>query len=126
MTESHGTRGVLIVEDDDELRSLFGQVFEAEGFRVYQAGDGERGLDMLSAHAPEIHLLITDLGLPGLGGVELIARVRKASPDLKIIGTSGFGAKDVREMVLAAGANDFIPKPFSMPEMVGKVKSLLP
>jgi DNA-binding response OmpR family regulator len=117
------TRGVLVVEDDKDLRTLFGMLLEAEGFRVFQANDGQAGLDTLSANAGEIGIVITDLGLPRVGGVDLIARVRAGHPEVKIIGTSGYGAKDVRAMVLAAGADEFYPKPFSVPELINKVKS---
>ena len=116
-------RGVLVVEDDSSLRTLFGVLLEAEGFRVFEAVDGQAGLDTLTAHAGDIGVVITDLGLPRVGGVELIARVRAGHPEVRIIGTSGFGANNVRAMVIAAGADEFYPKPFSLPEVIAKVKS---
>jgi DNA-binding response OmpR family regulator len=115
--------GVLVVEDDSALRTLFGLLLEAEGFRVFEAVDGQAGLDTLTAHAADIGVVITDLGLPRVGGVELIARVRAGHPEIRIIGTSGFGAQNVRAMVMAAGADEFYPKPFSIPDVIAKVKS---
>jgi DNA-binding response OmpR family regulator len=117
-------RGVLVVEDDNELRKLFGFLLEAEGFTVFQADDGQVGLDLLAAHPDEIDMVITDLGLPGISGVELIKRVRAVGTKVKIIGTSGFGAKNVREMVLEAGADEFFSKPFSIPDVIDKVMAL--
>ncbi|MEW6510582.1 MAG: response regulator [Bacteroidota bacterium] len=119
-------RGVLVVEDDAALRGLFGVMLEAEGYEVFQAENGQAGLEMLKSHSSEINVVITDLGLPRIGGVELISRVRQVHPGVKIIGTSGFGARAVRESVLAAGADDFVAKPFSLPDVIGKVKALSP
>lgn len=115
---------VLVVEDDNELRKLLGLLLETEGFKVFEADDGQVALDVLAAHSGEIDMVITDLGLPRVGGVELIKRIRATDLKVRIIGTSGFGAKNVREMVLAAGANEFFPKPFSVPEIIDKVIAL--
>jgi len=123
MSGKTGHRGVLVVEDDPEILTLFSSLLEAEGYRVFHADDGQAGLDTLGAHADEIGMVITDLGLPRLGGIELIARVRAARPAVKIIGTSGFGGQSVREKVLAAGADEFIQKPFSFADVIAKVKS---
>jgi two-component system KDP operon response regulator KdpE len=119
-----GKRGVLVVEDDQDLRRLFGVMLSAEHFEVYEAADGISGLKALEDHPGAIDLVLTDLGLPGLGGVELISRVRAVSPTVKIIGTSGFGSRNVREMVLSAGADEFISKPFSMGDVIEKVKTM--
>lgn len=117
-------RGVLVVEDDNELRKLFGFLLEAEGFTVFQADDGQVGLDLLAAHLSEIDMVITDMGLPGISGVELIKKIRAVGTNVKIIGTSGFGAKNVRAMVLEAGADEFFSKPFSIPDIIDKVTAL--
>jgi DNA-binding response OmpR family regulator len=116
--------GVLVVEDDNELRTLFGLLLESEGFKVFQADDGQVALDVLVAHQGEIQMVITDLGLPGIGGVDLIKKICAVDARVRIIGTSGFGAKNVREMVLAAGADEFFSKPFSAGEVIDKVIAL--
>jgi DNA-binding response OmpR family regulator len=116
-------RGVLVVEDDADLRELFGLLFASENFRVFEADDGLVGLKTLQENAGAIDVVVTDLGLPGLGGIELIAKVRAAKPSLRIIGTSGFGAESVRAMVLQAGADEFFPKPFAVREIIDKVKN---
>lgn len=120
-----GKKGVLVVEDDRDLRTLFGVVLAAENFIVYEADDGIVGLKTLEDHSGSIDVVLTDLGIPGIGGVELIARVRAAKPSVKIIGTSGFGASDVREMALRAGADEFFPKPFAVSEVIEKLKRMI-
>ena len=119
-----GKRGVLVVEDDRDLRLLFGLMLTAAHFDVYEAADGLAGLKALEDHPGAIDLVLTDLGLPGLGGVELISRVRAARPTVKIIGTSGLGSRNVREMVLNAGADEFFSKPFSIGDVIEKVKTM--
>jgi len=125
MTEDTGT-AVLLVEDDEELRNLFAVLLEMENIKVIQAEDGAQALRLFEEHRAEIGLLITDLGLPHVGGVDLISRLRAEKPSLRILGTSGLSADDVREMVIQAGADDFIPKPFSPQEAIDKVRSYLP
>jgi len=118
-------RGVLIVEDEEELRSLFVLVLEMEDFLLFQAEDGQSALDMLTAHKGEIDVMITDLGMPNIGGVELITRARSIKPALKIIGTSGLSGRDIEENVRSAGADAFIAKPFSPHDAIKQVKELM-
>ena len=120
-----GAGGVLIVEDEQELRHLFAILLEMEGFKVLQANDGSQGLDLLQQHAGEIRLLITDLNLPRIAGMDLISRARALNPSIKIVGTSGMSGNAVREMVIKAGADDFIAKPFQPSEAIAKLKAIL-
>jgi two-component system, cell cycle sensor histidine kinase and response regulator CckA len=121
-----GGNAVLLVEDEAELRSLFAVLLEMESITVFQAEDGEQALQVFEEHRDEIGLLITDLGLPHVGGVDLIGRMRAMKPSMRILGTSGLSADEVREMVITAGADDFIPKPFSPQEAIEKVRTYLP
>jgi DNA-binding response OmpR family regulator len=123
MADSPG--GVLIVEDEEELRSLFALLLEMDGFTVFQANDGSHGLEMLQKHLAEIRLLITDLNLPRVGGVDLISKARALNPDIKIVGTSGMSGESVRLMVMKAGADDFLPKPFQPKEAISKLRAIL-
>ncbi len=116
---------ILIVEDEAELRSLFAIILEMEGFTVLQAADGQKGLDILSSHPGTIAMLITDLNLPKVAGVDLINQARRLNPSVKIVGTSGMGGEKVREMVMRAGADDFIPKPFQAQDAIRTLKALL-
>jgi DNA-binding response OmpR family regulator len=114
-----------LVEDEAELRGLFAVLLEMEEIVVFQAEDGRQGLELFRKHADVIDLLITDLGLPNMGGVDLIAATRALKPTVRILGTSGLGGSDVRDMVITAGADDFIPKPFSPQDAIDKVRRLL-
>jgi DNA-binding response OmpR family regulator len=118
-------KSVLIVEDEQELRSLFAILLEMEGFKVLQANDGSQGIDLLQRHIGEVRLLITDLNMPKIKGIDLISKARALNPAIKIVGTSGMGGKAVQEMVIKAGADEFIAKPFQPSEAIAKVKAIL-
>ena len=118
-------RSILIAEDDEEIRKLLALVFQLEQFAVYEAEDGSEALEIFRNHTSEIRLTITDLGLPGLGGVELIESIRALSPTVKIIGVSGFGRGNVRDQVLRAGADEFLSKPFNTGDLIDAAHRLL-
>lgn len=116
---------ILISEDEADINNLLAIILQSEGFNTLQAFDGEAALETFAAHKDEIDLLVTDLGLPKLGGVELIEKVRKLKPSVKIIGASGFGRNNVREEVMSAGGDEFMPKPYVTAELVELAKRLL-
>ena len=117
--------GILIVEDDEELRSLIARVFERETYDVFLAGDGSEAIQIFKDHRDVIQVLLTDLGLPGIGGHEVIATVKGLKPKTAIIGVSGFGGGAVRAMALAAGADLFLEKPFDVRALVKTIHILL-
>jgi two-component system, cell cycle sensor histidine kinase and response regulator CckA len=116
---------ILISEDEVDINNLLGLILQSEGFNVLQAFDGESALAVFTAHQSEIDLLVTDLGLPKMGGIELIEKVRKMKPSIKIIGASGFGRNNVREEVMNAGGDEFMPKPYVTSDLVDTAKRLL-
>ncbi|MEK7249932.1 MAG: response regulator [Bacteroidota bacterium] len=116
---------ILISEDEADINNLLTLILQSENFHVLQAFDGLSALETFTAHQDEIDLLVTDLGLPKIGGVELIEKVRKMKPSLKIIGASGFGRNNVREEVMQAGADEFMPKPYVTSDLLDLAKRLL-
>ncbi len=118
-------RGILVSEDEVDINNLLSLILQTENFAVYQAFDGQAALDLFTEHQGEIDLIVTDLGLPKLGGVELIAKAREMKPSIKIIGASGFGRNNVREEVMRAGADEFLAKPYVTSDLVAMVRRLL-
>jgi DNA-binding response OmpR family regulator len=116
---------ILVVEDDDQLLALIASVLEREHYAVYCAADGESALRVFRSRQQEISLVFTDLGLPQLTGLDLIRAIRLAKPDVRIIGVSAMGGKEIREVVKKAGATLFLPKPFHISEVVSSVKTVL-
>ncbi len=117
--------GVLIVEDEEELLSLVVRVFESESFRIFRAKNGLDAVDLFSKNQAGIDLVISDLGLPGMSGPDLITAIRTMKPSVKIISVSGYGSGNVRSLAKKAGADMFCEKPFVMSEFLKSVRKLL-
>ncbi|MGA9118143.1 MAG: response regulator [Bacteroidota bacterium] len=117
--------GVLLVEDEEELLSLVALVFEGESYAIFRARNGLEALDIFRGHSDDIHIVLTDLGLPGLSGTEVISAVRKLKPSVKIVGVSGYGGGDARRLALAAGADLFCEKPFGVQKLVESIRNLM-
>ncbi len=116
---------ILIVEDEEPLTLLLRYNLEAEGYEVDTAARGDEGDVKLKERAPD--LVVLDWMLPGLSGIELCRRLR-ARPEtrqLPIIMLTARGEESERVRGLATGADDYIVKPFSVPELVARVRALL-
>jgi two-component system, OmpR family, response regulator RegX3 len=116
-----GPATVLVAEDDDQNRLLLRQALEREGFAVQEAIDGPAAMRLLTVDPPDVLLL--DLGLPGLDGLEIITRVRRTS-GLPIIVLSGRTAEEDRIAGLVAGADDYVVKPYSLAELMARVRAV--
>jgi DNA-binding response OmpR family regulator len=119
------SRAVLLVEDDQELRTLFATLLEMEGLSVLQAERGDEAVTMLRLHGDRIGVVITDLSVPVLGGQNLLRSLRAVTPSVTLICTSGRTDETTRREALDAGADEFIPKPFQPPEMIARIKTRL-
>jgi DNA-binding response OmpR family regulator len=116
---------VLVIEDDDDIRSLVTFRLERAGVAVHQASDGESGLAAVAAIRPDVVLL--DWMMPGIDGLEVCRRLR-ADPDtaaLPIVLLTARAREVDVERGLAAGADAYVAKPFSQPELLDAVRTVL-
>jgi DNA-binding response OmpR family regulator len=114
---------VVVVEDDPSIADLVDTYLRRDGFRVYQAADGETALKTIKDRQPK--LVILDLGLPGLiDGIEVCRQVRSCS-DIPIIMLTARDDELDRVLGLELGADDYVTKPFSPRELVARVKAIL-
>ena len=116
---------VLIVEDEDNLRDLVKMVLEENGIKVLEAVDGVEALKVFNAHKDEIGVVLSDLGLPRLGGWEAFLKMKEINPELKGILASGFSHEDVRTEIIKSGAMEFIPKPYDSKQILTLVRKVL-
>jgi two-component system response regulator RegX3 len=117
-----GRPRVLLIEDDDAIASPLAYTLEAEGFEVHLAGDGRRGLEMARELGPDLVLL--DLLLPGLPGIEVCRALRKESA-VPILVISAKGSEADKVALLELGADDYLTKPFGARELVARVRAAL-
>lgn len=114
---------ILVVEDDPGIADLVELYLRRDGYRVHQAADGERALELVRERRPA--LVILDIGLPGaLDGLEVCRRIR-ASGDLPVIMVTARDDEVDRVLGLELGADDYVTKPFSPRELVARVKGVL-
>jgi DNA-binding response OmpR family regulator len=118
--------GVLIVEDDRELREMLKMSLQRRGFTVLEA---ENGKDALSRFKPLVtDLVVTDLIMPEEDGLKVVIKVRELKPTIKIIAISGggkVGPGSYLNLAKALGADAIFPKPFSINDLVAKIEQLL-
>ena len=114
---------ILVIEDDPEIRKFLRTSLGAEHYRLREASTAADGLQMFKDRLPEIILL--DLGLPDLDGVEVIRQVRRWNPHLPIIVLSVRSDEDDRISALDAGADDYVNKPFAVGELLARLRVVL-
>ena len=112
---------VLIVEDDSALRHSVKSMLEALDFQVEEAWSGEIALSQLRANLPEVVLL--DLNMPGMGGVTACSKMRELYPQLSIIVLTVRDSDEDKISALDAGADDYISKPFRLPELAARLRA---
>jgi two-component system KDP operon response regulator KdpE len=112
---------VIVIDDEPQILRVLRRGLEAKGYQVMTAPDALTALDMMKAS--RVDLLITDLRMPDMDGIELCERVRKTS-QVPIIVLSVKGEEAVKVQALDAGADDYITKPFGMDELLARVRAL--
>ena len=123
--EISGSETVLIVEDNDALRKLAKNVLRKYGYEILEAENGEKALNVSETHEGPIHLLLTDVVMPKMGGREAADRLQPLYPQMKVIYMSGYTDNTiVRHGVLAPGLN-FLEKPFTPEALARKVREVL-
>ena len=113
---------ILIIEDEPEIRRFLRAAFGAEGYRVVESATGRRGSIDAGTHKPD--LAIVDLGLPDVDGIEVIRRIREWSP-MPIIVLSARVQERAKIEALDSGADDYVTKPFSIGELLARVRAAL-
>ncbi|MFZ0273680.1 MAG: response regulator transcription factor [Acidobacteriaceae bacterium] len=113
---------VLLVDDDVQLCKLLAERLATEGFTMETVQDGSRGLER--ALSTEYALVVLDLMLPGMGGLDVLRRLRKVSPVPVLILTAR-GEDSDRILGLEMGADDYVPKPFNPRELIARIRAIL-
>ena len=120
MTSDH--RRILVVDDEPQITRVLRTTLSAQGYDIRVANDGEMALELMKNWTP--HVVITDLAMPNMDGVELCRQLRKVS-QLPIIVLSVRGQDRSKVEALDAGADDYVTKPFSMNDLLARIRAQL-
>jgi DNA-binding NtrC family response regulator len=107
---------VLVVDDEANARTALGELLRDEGYDVETAADAFKALGKLESFVPQ--LLLTDLKMPGMDGLELMARMREIDPDCSVVIMTAFGAVETAVSAMRAGATDYVTKPLNFDELL--------
>ena len=120
MTKS---KKILIVDDEDTLRQLVRAELESNGYSVEEAAGGEEALTYLAAN--EVDLVILDIKMPGLGGIDVLQRIREDDLARKVVMLTGVGELKIARECLELGAADFMSKPFEINNLLACINRVM-
>ncbi|MGV8039129.1 MAG: ATP-binding protein [Thermoanaerobaculaceae bacterium] len=120
-----GSERILVVDDEAEVRHILEELLTGLGYRVELAADGRQALDALRRASPRLDLVITDVVMPRMGGMELAEAARQASPGTKFLFSSGYSEQAFDAGVTARPGFGYLAKPYSIDELARKLRDLL-
>jgi len=120
-----GSETILVVEDEDGIRRLARRALERTGFTVLEARNATEALEMCESHPDKIHLALTDVVMPGIGGGELGERLRPKRPDCRVLYMSGYTDDAIMHHGVLEPGTPFLEKPFTPESLVRKVREVL-
>jgi signal transduction histidine kinase/CheY-like chemotaxis protein len=112
---------ILVVEDEAAMVDLLTNSLSQEGYRVLDATDGVEAINIYQRHRSEIDLVLIDLGLPKVSGLEVIRSIKKLNEDARILVTTGYLEPELKTELVAAGVKDYIQKPYTIPDVVQRI-----
>jgi len=116
---NYGHETILIVEDEEMLANLLSSILKDQGYNTLIAHDGQEGVNIFQSNSDKIDLVLSDMGLPRMGGYEMFMKIREINPAVKAILASGYFDPSLKKELLEAGAKDFVQKPY-VPELIIK------
>jgi two-component system, OmpR family, KDP operon response regulator KdpE len=122
MSNPDGKQNILVVDDEPQITRVLKTTLSSQGYGIRTASDGEEALHAMSEWPPD--LIVTDLRMPNMDGLELCREVRKTS-QVPIIVLSVKGEDSIKVQALDAGADDYVTKPFSMTELTARIRAAL-
>jgi len=120
-----GTESILVVDDEDALRTMLVTALSRKGYRVATAASGLEAIDLIADTSLHFDLVLLDLNMPGANGIKVLKVIRLCRPRLKVLVVSGYVTPSVRVEFEELGQNDIMQKPYPLPEIGRRVRSLL-
>ncbi len=113
---------VLVVDDEAAVREVATELLRNAGFRTLEGRDGVEGLELFSRHRGEIRLVILDLAMPRMGGLEAYEAMRVLDPEVRVLLSSGYAPQVPEQDLLVPGRVEFLPKPYRLRQLVELLK----
>jgi len=120
-----GEGTVLVIDDEEGVRSVAARMLAGLGFEVLEARDGQEGLEIFQEQADNVRLVLLDLTMPRLGGEQTLEQLHARRPDLPVILMSGYHEQELFQRIDAIGVAEFLQKPFKQEQLREKVRALL-
>jgi DNA-binding response OmpR family regulator len=112
---------VLLIDDEEEFASALAERLSLRGMRTSTCNRGEEGLKMIETDPPQV--VILDMNMPGLSGMDVLARIRTDHPEIRVILLTGQSPREVEKAASGAGACDYLTKPVNIGELIVKIRS---
>jgi PAS domain S-box-containing protein len=122
---ARGTETILIAEDEELLLAMVRFGLESRGYKVIETSDGEKALEMFARHHKEIELVLSDLGLPKMNGIDVLKKMKEIDPDVCVIVASGYFEPELKTELEQLGAKGFLMKPYKIDQLLQKIKEVL-
>lgn len=120
-----GHETILVAEDEEVIRDLLTEMLSDEGYNVLVAEDGKKALDIYSKKSKDVDLVILDMIMPEVNGIEAFRKMKQLDPKVKILLSSGYTQESEAQSILNEGALGFIQKPYAVNELLSKIRSIL-
>ena len=121
--QSEGKTTILVIDDEQGVRDLFAKVLSRQDYNVLTAASGADGIQV--AREQKVNLILLDIKMPGMDGLETLRRLKKVTPETAVIIITGFGTLQTSRKALKLGAVDYITKPFDLDFALSVIKDTL-
>jgi CheY-like chemotaxis protein len=116
---------LLVVEDDDSVRTFTVRMLTTLGYNVLSAADGQKGLDLFKSQPSQINMIITDMLMPNMTGRQFVEAVRQINKDMKIMFVSGYSPDDTEDGAVLSQSVAFFQKPYTRDQLSRKIRDVL-
>jgi two-component system cell cycle sensor histidine kinase/response regulator CckA len=124
-SESKGSETVLIVEDEASVRALACRILKKRGYTILEASDAKQAQAIAEEYPGKIHLVFTDVVMPGMTGKELVLKLKSRRPDMKVLFTSGYTNNSIVHHGMLDPGIAFLQKPFTVKSLISKVREMI-
>ena len=122
--KAQAQRTILVVEDERIMLRLLEKFLSRQGYQVLLAADGEQAIDGYCRHKTQIDVVLLDVGLPKISGVDVFRKMKKENPDVRVVVASGYLDARMKTEMYRAGVKAFLDKPYLLPEMLETLRSV--